>query len=519
MAKNQQTVLIQKDVEKLGEVLTSFCSVENPETMLKRVLYKLKEAFNVEGVSIALHDPGEKEFHFTRIGENQKGLVIGGLEKMIFPDDYGVAGWVFRERKSIVINDIFAEKQFSDTLEIQKNFLTRSLICVPIKTRSKIIGVVYLHNRLSGEFSSKDSILLEILSGGIAAAIENSGRYGEIKQDNRKLEKENNRLLSQLQNRFNVQDIIGSSEVMRKVFKLLEKAIGSATFVYLEGETGTGKELFARTIHYNGFLKRRPFVSENCGALPENFLERELFGESVGAFSRAVFHEKGVLEVADGGTVFLQEISEMPHSIQSKLLRVLQEGLVKPVGGSSFFPVDFRLIVSSTRNLLKEVEKGNFREDLYYRVNTFPVILPPLRNRKDDIPLLAAHFLSKFANKLKWPVPRILPDTMELLQQFYWPGNIRELENEIERALTLTGGDKEIKIEHLSPKITGAKEKIISNNGTEKTLKETVEQIERQMIFQALKDAGGNRSSASRTLGLTRQGLLNKIKRYKIEAD
>ncbi len=253
--------------------------------------------------------------------------------------------------------------------------------------------------------------------------------------------------------------------------------------------------------------------------MAENILEGELFGRTVQGITGAVTVEKGILEAAEGGTVFLQEIGDMPYPLQARLLRVLQEGVVRPAGDSSYRPVDFRLVVSSTGNLLKEAEKGNFHKELYYRVNAFPIPVPPLRSRKDDIPMLAAHFLEKFANRLMWPVPKIAPGAMELLQQFYWPGNIRELENEMERALTLSGGSGKIGREHLSSKITGAEEKTVSTPETGKTLKESIGQVEKHMIFEALKAAGGNRSRASRLLGLTRQGLLNKIKRYNIEAD
>jgi Nif-specific regulatory protein len=203
--------------------------------------------------------------------------------------------------------------------------------------------------------------------------------------------------------------------------------------------------------------------------------------------------------------------------MQTKLLRVLQEGQVRPVGGSHFREVNFRLITSSNRELLKEVEAGNFRDDLYYRVQVFPIKLPPLRQRKEDIPLLAAHFLEKYAEKLNQPVARLTPWTLDLLVQFDWPGNVRELENEIERALTLAGGDREIQASYLSEKITGTVGKMDTNQMDGMSLRDAIERMELQMVTRALRDAIGNRSKAARMLGLTRQGLINKIARYKIE--
>jgi Nif-specific regulatory protein len=264
-------------------------------------------------------------------------------------------------------------------------------------------------------------------------------------------------------------------------------------------------------------MKDKPFIAENCGALSENLLESELFGHIKGAFTGAIADKKGLFEMADGGTVFLDEIVDMPHSMQTKLLRVLQEGQVRPVGGSHFREVNFRLITSSNRELLKEVEAGNFRDDLYYRVQVFPIKLPPLRQRKEDIPLLAAHFLEKYAEKLNQPVARLTPWALDLLVQFDWPGNVRELENEIERALTLAGGDREIQASYLSEKITGTVGKMDTHQMDGMSLRDAIERMELQMVTRALRDAIGNRSKAARMLGLTRQGLINKIARYKIE--
>ncbi len=308
------------------------------------------------------------------------------MDQMRFPDDYGVAGWVLRENRSVLIPDVSRDERFSDKLGIQHDFITRSMICVPLKTRKESIGVLYTLNKRKGEFTPKEVRLPEILSGTTAIAIDNAKLYGEIRQYATSLEKENVRLKFEVQNRFNLQGIIGSSSPMRSVFELLNKVIGTPTSVLIQGETGTGKELLAKVNHYNSALKEIPFIAENCGALSENLLESELFGHVRGAFTGAIADKKGLFELADGGTVFLDEIADMPHAMQTKLLRVLQEGQVRPVGGSHYRQVNFRLITSSNRELLEEVKKGNFRDDLYYRVQVFPIKLPALRERKEDIP-------------------------------------------------------------------------------------------------------------------------------------
>jgi Nif-specific regulatory protein len=300
------------------------------------------------------------------------------------------------------------------------------------------------------------------------------------------LKKENIRLKTEIRERFNLQGIIGSSAPMQRVFALLEKVIDSNTTVLIQGETGTGKELLAKVIHYNGPLKDKPFVAENCGALSKNLLESELFGHVKGAFTGAIADKKGLFELVDGGTVFLDEISDMPRAMQTKLLRVLQEGQIRPVGGSQYQRVNFRLISSTNRNLHEEVKNGNFREDLYYRIEVFPIVLPPLKERKEDIPLLAAHFFEKFAAIINRPVARLTPDALEILMQFDWPGK-----------------------EAAGPVTTA--------NEIPATLREATAKMERQMVMDALVQTDGNRSQAARILGITRQGLLNKIARYEIK--
>ncbi|CAB1076426.1 Response regulator of zinc sigma-54-dependent two-component system, partial [Olavius algarvensis Delta 1 endosymbiont] len=272
-----------------------------------------------------------------------------------------------------------------------------------------------------------------------------------------------------------------------------------------------------KIIHYNGPLKEKAFVAENCGALSENLLESELFGHVKGAFTGAISDKKGLFEMADGGTILLDEIGEMPPKMQVKLLRVLQEGQVRPVGASRYIDVNVRIIACTNRNLEDELAKGNFREDLFYRINVFPLTIPPLRERKEDIPILAAHFLKEIAEKFGRPSARLTANALELLSAYEWPGNVRELQNEIERALTLAGNDKDISEQYLSGKIFDPKNPSFSAINRSGTLQEVTEGIEKQMVREALETAGGNRSHASNLLGIIRQGLLNKIKRYNIE--
>ena len=505
------------ELELLHDVSASIQAFSDLNDLLRHILKKIKRAFGIEGASIALHDPEQNEFFFIRTVEEENHPDMADADQMRFPDNFGVAGWVFRKNQSVIIPDVENDERFASTLNLQQSFQTRSMICTPLNTRRERIGVLYALNKKKGTFTEHEAHLLEVLAGPIAISIENARLYGELRQHADHLESENVRLKAEVQNRFNLQGVIGSCPSMEKVFNLVEKVINNTTSVLIQGETGTGKEMIARVIHYSGPLRNNPFVAENCGALSENLLESELFGHVKGAFTGAVSDKKGLFEMADGGTVFLDEIADMPSAMQIKLLRVLQEGQVRPVGGSEVIQVNFRLIASSNRDLYKEVSKGRFRDDLFYRIQVFPIILPPLRERREDIPLLVAHFLDKCAAKFGMPVGRLKPTSMELLTRFDWPGNIRELENEIERAVCLAGPDQDIGVDSLSEKITAVSRDEPLESLADATLQQTVSRLEKKMIIQALRKSAGNRSQAARALGLTRQGLLNKIGRYAID--
>jgi Nif-specific regulatory protein len=505
------------ELELLHDVSASIQAFSDLNDLLRHILRKIKTAFDIEGASIALHDPARKEFFFIRTVEEETHQALDDAQPMRFPDHYGVAGWVFRKNRSVIIPDVANDERFANTLNLQQAFQTRSMICTPLNTAKERIGVLYALNKREGTFTEHEARLLEVLAGPIAISIENARLYGELKQHADHLASENIRLQAEVQNRFNLQGIIGSSPAMEKVFNLVEKVINTTTSVLIQGETGTGKEMIARVIHYSGPLRDNPFVAENCGALSENLLESELFGHVKGAFTGAVADKKGLFEMADGGTVFLDEIADMPPAMQIKLLRVLQEGQVRPVGGSEVIDVNFRLIASSNRDLYQEVSKGRFRDDLFYRIQVFPILLPPLRDRREDIPLLASHFLDKCARKFDMPVGRLKPNAMEMLSRFNWPGNIRELENEIERSVCLAGPEQDIGVDCLSEKITAVSREDALEPVLDATLQQNVAQLEKKMIIDALRKSGGNRSQAARTLGLTRQGLLNKIGRYKVD--
>jgi two-component system, NtrC family, response regulator HupR/HoxA len=302
--------------------------------------------------------------------------------------------------------------------------------------------------------------------------------------------------------------LVGAEAGLREAVGLARKIVDADTTVLLLGETGTGKELFARLIHANGSRRHKPFVAQNCGALPESLLESELFGHARGAFTGAVGDRKGLFEEADAGTIFLDEVGETSPAMQLRLLRVLQEGEVRRVGGTTPRKVDLRVVAATNADLDADVASGRFRRDLYYRLNVFPIRLPPLRERAEDVGTLAEHFLREACRRARRAIPGIGPDTLRLLAGYPWPGNVRELENEIERAVALAEDGRPLAPTHLSERITAA----AALAPSPRTLNEAVEALKRRMIEDALRECGSKTRAAER-LGLTRQSLQQMLRR------
>jgi len=339
----------------------------------------------------------------------------------------------------------------------------------------------------------------------------------------KELRGEVSRLKGQLKSKYSFERIIGNSKTMQEVFRSLERVIETNVTVSIQGESGTGKELLARSIHFNGRRKQKPFVAVNCAAIPESLLESEFFGHEKGAFTGAIARRVGKFEQADGGTIFLDEIGDMPYSTQVKILRVLQERRFQRVGGTETVEVDVRVISATNKNLEEEMKQGNFREDLYYRINVYPIFVPPLRRRREDIPALAAFFLEKFNKEYRRKIKAILPQTLDYLMNYEWPGNVRELENILERSF-LHASDGVLAAEHLPITITSLKEdwhqddsfidlkKVVSLTKQITPMKD----LEKAVLQQALKLTNYNMSSAALELGIGRTTLYRKLEKYGI---
>lgn len=326
------------------------------------------------------------------------------------------------------------------------------------------------------------------------------------------LKREIAELRNELKNRFNFENIVGQSGKMQEVFRAIEKIIDSNVTVLIQGESGTGKELIARAIHYHSKARNvKQFVAVNCSALPESLLESELFGHEKGAFTGASGRRIGKFEVANGGTIFLDEIGLMSQMTQAKLLRVLQEREFERVGGNELVKVDVRVISATNVDLEEAVKNGNFREDLFYRISVFPIRLPALRERKEDIPLLSAHFLEKYSKQEDKELEGIAPDALELLMAYNWPGNVRELENAIERA-TLLASTSELAPKDLPNSVRAIGEKKIYEKDA--TLSSWIEKLEEDALRQALLECEGNISKTAKKLGIGRATIYRKAKKY-----
>ncbi len=335
------------------------------------------------------------------------------------------------------------------------------------------------------------------------------------------LEFENRSLKKELNKEFSFQNIIGNSPAMHYVFDLIKRVSQAPTNILVTGESGTGKEVIAKAIHYNGPLKDRPFVTINCGAIPENLMESEMFGHKKGSFTGAISDKLGLFEVADGGTLFLDEVGELPLSIQVKMLRALQERVVRRVGATEDTKVEVRIIAATNRNLEDMVQKSTFRQDLYYRLNVIHIKTPSLRERKEDIPLLAHFFLKKYNEKLNKNISSISTDAMESLKKYDYPGNVRELENMLERTVALESGATVLP-ESLPPLVnTNSGRKLASSNEIEVTdegvdLDKIIGQIEKELIIKAIHQANGIKKRAAKLLSITFRSMRYRIEKYNL---
>jgi Nif-specific regulatory protein len=518
----------------LYELGCKFAAHIELDELIPFVVSECRTVQDAEGASVLLLDTERDELYFPYVAEDDPE-VVERLLQLRFPADRGIAGAVLRSGRALRVDDVAHDPRFYTGIDRSTGITTRNLLAAPLNSRQGPIGVIQVVNRRNGEaFTDDDLALLEALAGSVAVAIENARLYAQLKASEQRLRARVGALQRDLARNERFHEIVGTSPAMAEVFRLMDSAASSPVTVLIEGATGTGKELVARGIHRGSARADGPFIAINCAALPENLLESELFGHRRGAFTGALQDRVGLFEAASGGTVLLDEVGEMPLAMQAKLLRVLQEGEVTPIGDHRTRKVDVRVISATNRSLEAEVADGSFREDLYYRLTTFPIRLPSLRERREDIPLLVGHFLSATAERHRKQIAGIEDEALEALECFDWPGNVRQLQNEIDRAVALARDGETIGLAHLSARLTGATgkpaaEERASGSAAEARgdeappagadaaggpLREARAAFEARYIADVLRQQKGNVSRSAQVLGLSRAMLQKKIKDY-----
>ena len=444
--------------------------------------------------------------------EEALGLSLRQLERGRYKPGEGVTGIVVQTGRPMVIPRVSEEPLFlNKTRARSQSKEDIGFICVPIKIGAETIGALSVDRLFADSVTlDEDMRLLSIIAIMIAQAVR---LRREAQEESQWLMEENLRLQEELRERFRPTNIIGNSSAMQAVFDMIAQVAKSDATVLIRGESGVGKELVAHAIHYNSLRAEKPFIRVNCAALPESVIESELFGHEKGAFTGAIAQRKGRFELAQGGTIFLDEIGDLSPATQIHLLRVLQEREFERVGGADTIRADVRVLAATNRDLEDLMKKRVFREDLYYRLNVFPIHIPPLRGRRTDILLLADHFVEKYGRSAGKNVRRISTPAIDMLCRYHWPGNVRELENCIERAVLLTSNDV-VHGHHLPPTLQTAE-----STGTviTETLEDKLNTIEREMIIEALKSCRGNKAKAAQMLGITERVMGLRVDKHGIK--
>ncbi len=474
------------------------------------VLKAIADRFGMMRGTVAILNRSTEEIFI----EAAYGLSNSQMEKGKYRIGEGITGRVIQAGRPMIVPKVSEEPLFLNRTGARKNIRKTdiSFICVPIKIGNETIGSLSVDKIFDEDISLDEDVrLLSIIASMLAQAIKLRRSVYEEKQ---RLVDENARLNNELKDRFRPANIIGNSKTMHTVFDLIAQVSRSDATVLIRGESGTGKELVAHAIHYNSARSNKPFIKVNCAALPETVIESELFGHERGAFTGAVASRKGRFELANGGTIFLDEIGDLTPTIQVKLLRVLQEKEFERVGGNETIRANVRIITATNRNLEDLMEKGIFREDLYYRLNVFPVHIPPLRERKSDIMLLTDYFIEKYSEQNHVNIRRISTPAIDLLMAYHWPGNVRELENCIERAVLLST-DEVIHSHHLPPSLQSAES---TDTRLHSTLPEALDNLERELLLDALKSTKGNMAKAAKLLGITERIMGLRVEKHGIDS-
>jgi Nif-specific regulatory protein len=488
----------QAILDALSEIAFTINSIQEPDRLLEKVLEIAMETLGAERGFILLTAEAAPDGFEVKASRNFTQQQLGDLVRPAARLSTSIVHEVLQTGEPVLLYEALQDARYraSESIVLQQ---IQSIACVPLRIRDRQTGAIYLDSLTRrGRFTRESLPFLNAFANQAAIALESARLKEGLRQ-------ENSRLRQEIQRVHGFDEIIGQSRRMQEVFETMSRVLDSDASVLIEGESGTGKELVARAIHYNGHRKHRAFVAIFCGSLPDNLLESELFGHRKGSFTGAVADKQGLFEVADGGTIFLDEVGDLSPHLQTALLRVLQEGEIKRVGDTKTRHVDVRILSATNKALRDLIKAGEFREDLYYRLNTISLPMPPLRQRRSDIPLLAHFFLEKYAVKKRSHIQGFEPEAMEALQDYPWPGNVRELENTVERAVVLAPGSvitvRDLRLpehEKADPFEPGM----------------TLKEVERRVVLRTLDEHEGNISESARVLGVSRRWLHYKLKEW-----
>ncbi len=497
----------------LREIARALSRTLDRASAIARLVELLEDEFGTLAATVALADPDTGGLRI----EAASGLARPSAGRARFHPGEGITGRVFDSGRPVVIPDAGREPLFLDRSGLLASARKRrrevAYVCVPIpgeRKRAGVLGAAF--PREPNRNWEEAPAVLEVAAAMLGQTLRVHGR---VEAERRKLLDENRALKEELRERYELRNLVGNSAPMRRVYELVAQAAPSSATVLVRGESGTGKELVAHAIHYGSPRSTRPFVRVSCAALPESLVESELFGHEAGAFTGARARRPGRFELAHGGTLFLDAVGDLSPTVQVKLLRVLQEREFERVGGTQSVQVDVRLIAATNKDLEAAMRAGTFREDLYYRLNVFSIFVPPLRERRTDIPLLADHFVEKLAQEHRRDVRRIATTAIDVLMSYHWPGNVRELGNCIERAVLVCDGGV-LHAHHLPPTLQTAE---VSGTLPQTSLEAALGAFEKDLLLDAVKIARGNCARAARLLQTTERILSYRLKRHGIDAE
>lgn len=499
MVMNTDTEAAELSITRLKDISSWVSSVHDLNQLLELILVSGTRIMRAKASSLLFLDEKKQKLYF----KVATGLKKEEIKQFEISVGQGIAGHVAKTGRPVLIEDVAKDKRWYRSISDKMGYKTKSIACSPMKVDNRIIGVIQFINKADdGSFQQSDLDLLNVFADLAALAIVNARKFQLVERENENLKEELD----------SGREIIGESDAVRRVVAEALRVGDSQASTLIMGESGTGKELVARLIHQASPRRDRHLVTINCAAVPETLLEDELFGHEKGAFTGAVGQKIGKFELADESTIFLDEIAEMSQTMQAKLLRVLQDGIFYRVGGNVPISVDIRVMAATNQNIAEEIKKGNFRKDLYYRLNVVEIHMPPLRERKMDIPLLAKHFVDIFQREKGYADLEISAEAMQKMIQYEWPGNVRELKNAIERAVVM-GNGRRIMPDDLPMFYEKGTMDIVPVGIP---LKDAMDEFKKRFIEETLKMTGGNQSKAAAVMDIQRTYLSRLISRYGI---